>query len=36
MKAIGFDLGRTLVGYESVPLSWESLYKALRDVLLEL
>jgi putative hydrolase of the HAD superfamily len=36
MKAIGFDLGRTLVGYENIPLSWESLYEdALRNVLVK-
>ena len=36
MKAIGFDLGRTLVGDENIPLSWESLYKeALIDALLK-
>lgn len=34
MKAVGFDLGRTLVGDENVPLSWKSLYKeALIDAL---
>ncbi len=34
MKAIGFDLGRTLVGDENIPLSWKSLYKeALIDAL---
>lgn len=34
MKAIGFDLGRTLVGDENIPLSWKNLYKeALIDVL---
>jgi putative hydrolase of the HAD superfamily len=34
MKAVGFDLGRTLVGYENIPLSWKSLYKeALIDTL---
>ena len=27
MKAVGFHLGRTLVGYENIPLSWESLYE---------
>lgn len=27
MKAIGFDLGRTLVGDENIPLCWKSLYK---------
>lgn len=36
MKAIGFDLGRTLVGYENIPLSWESLYEdALKNVLVK-
>jgi putative hydrolase of the HAD superfamily len=36
MKAIGFDLGRTLVGDENIPLSWKSLYKeALIDSLLK-
>lgn len=36
MKAIGFDLGRTLVGYQNIPLSWESLYEeALKDVLIK-
>lgn len=36
MKAIGFDLGRTLVGDENIPLSWKSLYKeALIDALLK-
>ncbi|MDP4147459.1 MAG: HAD family hydrolase [Bacillota bacterium] len=34
MKAIGFDLGKTLITYEGVPLNWESLYeKALEAVL---
>ncbi|WP_297417941.1 HAD family hydrolase [Clostridium sp.] len=34
MKAIGFDLGRTLIGDENIPLSWKSLYKeALIDIL---
>lgn len=27
MKAIGFDLGHTLIFYEDVPLNWKSLYK---------
>jgi len=31
MKAIGFDLGDTLVYYEGTPLNWRSLYaEALR------
>lgn len=35
MKAIGFDLGSTLIKYENVPQSWKSLYKeALKDVLI--
>lgn len=35
MKAIGFDLGRTLIFYEDVPLNWKSLYKeALSNTLL--
>lgn len=35
MKAVGFDLGRTLVGDENIPLSWKSLYKeALTESLL--
>ncbi|TGA96298.1 HAD family hydrolase [Sporolactobacillus shoreae] len=35
MKAIGFDLGSTLIKYEDVPQSWKSLYKeALKDVLI--
>jgi len=34
MKAIGFDLGRTLISYKDISLSWQSLYKsALSDVL---
>ena len=34
MKAIGFDLGRTLVEYENIPLSWKSLYReALIDAI---
>lgn len=34
IKAIGFDLGDTLIEYNNVPLSWESLYEeALSDVL---
>lgn len=34
IKAIGFDLGRTLVGDENIPLSWKDLYKeALIDAL---
>ncbi|HWY78934.1 MAG TPA: HAD family hydrolase [Candidatus Sulfotelmatobacter sp.] len=33
-KAIGFDLGDTLIEYENVPLSWQSLYnKALDKVI---
>jgi len=36
MKAIGFDLGRTLIEYENVPLSWTKLYKeALTEVLVK-
>lgn len=36
IKAIGFDLGRTLVEDESVPLSWKSLYKdALSEALIK-
>jgi putative hydrolase of the HAD superfamily len=36
MKAIGFDLGRTLIFYENVPLNWKSLYKeALSSTLLK-
>lgn len=36
MKAVGFDLGRTLISYGDVPLSWESLYKkALSSTLLK-
>ncbi|MDP4179284.1 MAG: HAD hydrolase-like protein [Bacillota bacterium] len=32
--AVGFDLGRTLLGDENIPLSWKSLYKeALIDAL---
>lgn len=27
MKAIGFDLGETLIYYPNVPLSWSSLYR---------
>lgn len=27
MKAIGFDLGETLICYEDVPLSWHTLYR---------
>ncbi|MDF2923557.1 MAG: hypothetical protein K0R57_2471 [Paenibacillaceae bacterium] len=27
MKAVGFDLGDTLIYYQNVPLSWKSLYK---------
>lgn len=35
MKAIGFDLGHTLVFYEDVPLNWKCLYKeALSNTLL--
>lgn len=34
MKAIGFDLGNTLISYDKFPLSWESLYAdALQKVL---
>ena len=30
---MGFDLGRTLVGYGDIPLSWQLLYRdALREV----
>lgn len=33
MKAIGFDLGKTLIDYKDIPLSWQPLYrKALSDV----
>lgn len=33
MKAIGFDLGKTLIDYKDVPSSWQSLYhEALTDV----
>lgn len=28
MKAIGFDLGETLIYYNNVPLSWKEHYKA--------
>lgn len=28
IRAVGFDLGNTLVEYEGVPLSWQSLYRA--------
>lgn len=27
MKAIGFDLGSTLIDYENIPLSWKKLYR---------
>jgi hypothetical protein len=34
MKAIGFDLGNTLISYENFPLNWQSFYAdALRKVL---
>lgn len=37
MKAVGFDLGDTLMYYENVPLSWKDLYKeALIQILHEL
>ena len=33
LKAIGFDLGDTLIEYENLPLSWESLYpQALNEL----
>ncbi len=33
IKAVGFDLGETLICYRDVPLSWQSLYgEALADV----
>jgi len=36
MKAVGFDLGRTLVGSGGVPLSWKSHYKtALSDAIIK-
>lgn len=28
MKAVGFDLGDTLIYYENVPLSWKNLYRS--------
>jgi putative hydrolase of the HAD superfamily len=37
MKAVGFDLGETLIYYEDVPLSWKDLYReALIQILHEL
>ena len=33
LKAIGFDLGDTLIEYENLPLSWESLYPQALDEL---
>lgn len=33
MKAVGFDLGHTLINYKDTPLSWKSLY---RDALLKI
>ena len=33
MKAIGFDLGGTLINYKGIPMSWQTLYgRALTDV----
>ena len=35
MKAIGFDLGGTLINYNGIPMSWQKLYSsALTDVAL--
>ncbi|AET66207.1 putative HAD superfamily hydrolase [Desulfosporosinus orientis DSM 765] len=27
MRAVGFDLGETLIGYKGIPLSWKPLYR---------